>query len=319
MSDLPIQEGDLGTSWHSYPSIFNVGHKILKDADFFSAPVLVQEKVDGSQFSFGFLEDGLLKMRSKGATIHAEGGEPKMFKKACDTVRALEGKLTPGWTYRGEVLDKPKHNTLTYERVPKGNVILFDINDGEESYLPYEKVVSEGERLGLEVVPLLANKVISSSEEFGALLESTSVLGGVKVEGVVCKRYDVYGPDRKVLMAKFVSEAFKEAHKRSWNQPGPGDIVSKIIEGLRTEARFQKAVQHLRDDGKLLDDPKDIGPLMKEIHLDIEKECLEDIKEALLTWALPNIKRGVAGGIPEWYKERLLKAQFERFVEEATA
>jgi hypothetical protein len=35
----------------SYSSIFNLGHKAV--ADIFKTPVLCEEKVDGSQFSFG--------------------------------------------------------------------------------------------------------------------------------------------------------------------------------------------------------------------------------------------------------------------------
>lgn len=38
-------------SWTSYPKIWNVGHAAV--ATMFDHPVLVEEKVDGSQFSFG--------------------------------------------------------------------------------------------------------------------------------------------------------------------------------------------------------------------------------------------------------------------------
>jgi hypothetical protein len=39
------------SSWHSYSSIYALGHKAL--AELFMEPVLIEEKVDGSQFSFG--------------------------------------------------------------------------------------------------------------------------------------------------------------------------------------------------------------------------------------------------------------------------
>lgn len=47
----------MGDSWHSYPSTFALGHRAI--ADLLLDPVLVEEKVDGSQFSFGvFEQDG---------------------------------------------------------------------------------------------------------------------------------------------------------------------------------------------------------------------------------------------------------------------
>src|SRR3990167_11221944 len=127
-------------SWHSYPSIYNLGNKAV--ADLFSVPVIIQEKIDGSQFSFCVTEEGEVLVRSKGQVINAEA-PTSMFKRAVGTVLSLKGSLHPAWTYRGEVLDKPKHNVLAYDRVPHGNVILFDINDGEESFLQQKDVFEE--------------------------------------------------------------------------------------------------------------------------------------------------------------------------------
>jgi hypothetical protein len=38
-------------SWHSYPSLFAIGHRAL--AELLLDPVPVEETIDGSQFSFG--------------------------------------------------------------------------------------------------------------------------------------------------------------------------------------------------------------------------------------------------------------------------
>ena len=72
-----------------------------------------------------------------------------------------------------------------------------------------------------------------------------------------------------------------------------------------------KAVQHLREKDLLANEPKDIGPLMREVQDDIEKEEAEQIATALYQWALPQIKRGSVRGLPEWYKQELAKKQFE--------
>ena len=65
-------------SWHSYPSIYNIGHRYV--VDLLNEPVLIEEKIDGSQFSFGVF-DGELKCRSKGAQLNLVAPE-KMFIKA---------------------------------------------------------------------------------------------------------------------------------------------------------------------------------------------------------------------------------------------
>jgi hypothetical protein len=298
---------------HSYSSIYNVGHRALEGL--FDGPVIVEEKIDGSQFSFGVF-DGVLRVRSKGADVNLEAPE-KMFAAGVGTVigRNVEGLLTPGWTYRGEYLSKPKHNALAYDRIPRHHVILFDIDRGDQDYLAPERKAIEAEHVGLEVVPELYRGMVTSAEFFRSLLETPSVLGGQKVEGVVIKPvgYGIYGPDKKVLMGKFVSEAFKETHSKAWSDANPGgkDIVAILQARLGTQARWQKAVQHLREDGQIEDDPRDIGKLFKEVNADVLKECRDEILDELFKWAWPKIARGITRGLPDWYKDSLLRSQFK--------
>ncbi len=306
------------SSYHSYPSIFNLGHRYI--ADLLLDPVLVEEKVDGSQISFGkfaVVHEGVthydLRMRSKGAELNILA--PKgMFKKAVDYVQSIAHMLTPEWTYRGEYLAKPKHNVLAYDRVPNNHIIIFDINTEEETYLDMGAKHAEATRIGLEVVTPLFYGIIESPEKFRQLLDTTSILGGQKIEGVVIKNYARFGQDKKVLLGKFVSEAFKEVHKGEWRaaNPSTGDIITNLVNELKTPARWDKAIHHLRDAGQLEGSPKDIGLLMKEVPADIEKEEMEYIKQKLFDYAWPQIRRGVTAGLPQWYKEELMKLQFEQ-------
>ncbi len=298
---------------HSYPSIYALGHRAIKDL--LLDPVLVEEKIDGSQFSFGRYqtEHGvILKCRSKGAEINIVAPD-NMFKNAVEYVQSIEQELILNWTYRGEYLKKPKHNTLVYDRIPKNHIMIFDIAIGEETYLDPVQKHAEATRIGLEVVPILAAGVINEMDAFRKLLDTVSRLGGQKIEGVVVKNYVRFGLDKKILLGKFVSEAFKEVHNKEWKATHPGkmDIVQSLIESLKTPARWNKALQHLREAGQITDSPKDIGLLMKEVPTDIEKEEIEFIKTKLYEWAWPHIRRGTVGGLPEWYKEQLLAKQFE--------
>ena len=296
-------------SWHSYPKVYAIGHAYLRDL--FTDPVIVEEKIDGSQFSFGIF-NGEVKIRSKGKEMLLDAPE-KLFQKAVDTVLALKDKLVDGWTYRGEFLQKPKHNVLAYDRTPANNIILFDINTGEENYLDYGAKQAIARDLGLEVVPLLYEGKITSAAELEALLERTSVLGGQKIEGFVVKNYQRFGRDGKALMGKFVSENFKEKHKKDWKieNPGASDIIQISTDAYRTPARWDKAIIHLKELGQLEDSPKDIGKLMKEVPRDLLAECEQEIKQELFDWAYSKIVRGVVRGLPEYYKERLMKRQFE--------
>lgn len=293
----------------AYSSVYAIGHKAIEAL--FSGPVIVEEKVDGSQFSFG-VYGGELRCRSHHAQLLLDHHD-SMFSAAVETVRRLAPLLRDGWTYRGEYLQKPKHNTLAYDRIPNQHIIGFDIMVEPEGYLDYDAKAAEFARIGLETVPLLFNGVVTNFDMFKAFLDRVSILGGSKIEGVVCKNYALFTQEKKVAMGKYVSEAFKEVHAGEWkkNNPVGRDIIQKIIEQYKTPARWSKAVQHLREAGQLDNSPKDIGALMREVGEDILKECKGEIIDILFAWAWKNIQRGVTAGLPEWYKDELAKSAFE--------
>lgn len=293
---------------HSYPSIFNLGHRAVKDL--FNTPVLIEEKVDGSQFSFG-LQSGVLFMKSKGAILY-EPVTDKLFKSACDYVVSIKDKLQEGYVYRGEVLARTRHNALEYGRTPQNNIIIFDIERGDQDFLsPVEKYVVAGQ-LGFEVVPVLFEGKVENLDQLKAFFERESILGKAKIEGMVFKNYQMYGLDKKVLMGKWVSEAFKEVHNAEWKSANPNkaDFLTVLISGMKTEARWNKAIQHLRDDGKLTDSPKDIGELLREIQTDTRKEMEDELKERIFAYHWPQIARGIIAGFPEFYKTKLAEKQF---------
>lgn len=292
------------TSWHSYPPVYAIGHRAL--ADLFNGYVTIEEKIDGSQFSFGLFDDGL-HCKSK-----RQEPPDSMFDAAVATAQRLadEGLLRRGWTYRGEYLKTPKQNVLAYARIPTGNIILFDVNPEYETYLPYDQKFEEAQRLGLECVPLIGGVREAPEPDWVlSLLDRVSILGGTKIEGLVFKNYEQFGQDKHALMGKFVSEAFKEIQSGEWRRMNPtqSDITAMLTGKYRTPARWQKAVQHLREAGELDQSPRDIGPLMREVGVDVLKEEQDAIKDALFKHFWPKIQRGITAGLPEWYKEELLK------------
>lgn len=296
----------------SYPKVWNLGHPALEallDGD-----VVIQEKVDGSQFSWRWDGEDDLDLRSKGAVIHRAAPD-KMFARAVESVEGRLHKLHPGWVYRGEYLMKPKHNALFYSRVPEGNIILFDVETEPDRFLPPEELALHADHIGLEHVTQFT--CAPTHEEYMKLLELESALGGVRIEGVVVKNYGQFGKDGKVLMGKHVSEAFKETHKKEWKAGNPTarDVVQTLIDELRTPARWGKAVQHLAEAGELEHDPRDIGKLIKEVQRDLEEEEVEYVKQKLYDHFFPQIRRGASGGVAEWYKAQLFERQFEEKIQ----
>ncbi len=300
-------------SWHRYPSPKALGHGMCKDV--LDGYVIIQEKLDGSQFSFGSF-DGKLKVRSRGKVIDLDVGE-KMFNAGIAYVKQLheKGRLAEGYTYSGEYFNKPKHNTLAYDRIPKNGIILFDIRYDDERYLDTIDVERFAKFLDLEVAPLLykGEGALVDSTLIERLMGIKSTLGGdFNIEGIVIKNYNKFSSDGKVQMAKVVSEKFKEKHcKNPAFKTSNKDVIAELIKHYKSEARWQKAVQHLKESGSLELTPKDIGKLISEVKEDILSDSVEEIKNTLFKWAWPKISREAVSGLPEWYKAEIQREFLE--------
>lgn len=291
------------------PKIYRLGES--HTAGVLSGPgVVIEEKYDGSQFSFGIVE-GKLQCRSKENILDLNA--PGMFALAVKTAKQLfeDGKLVEGWIYLCEFLAKPKHNVLTYSRVPAGNLVLYDVRcigaEGSHTFFMDPKTKqSYARELGLEPVRDFSPEAFDFVQND---LKIESSLGGTDIEGVVVKNYFKPHAEHNTwpLTAKLVAERFKERMKTKPRNPksGLGEIVEKLVACLRTEARWLKAVQHLRESEKLNNTRADIGPLCKEIINDLDAEEREWIKEKLFEHFIKDISRGVLSGFADWYQEFL--------------
>lgn len=294
----------------AFPKIFALG------TDYVSLiannEVEITEKIDGSQFAFGKI-DGNLMTRSKGCMIF-EGENNKMFNIATSYVKSIEHLIPDNTIFYCEYLQKPKHNSLEYERTPKNNLILFGVCDNTDKFISrYEDLLKFGELLDIEVVPLLYKGMIElkNIDFFDSLLERESVLGKVKIEGFVVKNYDqpflLGGQPIPLMAGKYVSENFKEVHRNTWGVEN--ESKSKwglFMESYKTEARWLKSVQHLQDKNELENSPKDIGRLLEEVRKDIIEEEKEIIKDFLWKEYSGELLRKATGGFPEWYKRYLI-------------
>jgi hypothetical protein len=291
-----------------YYSILTYGSKgteALLDGD-----VTVTEKVDGSQFRFG-LRDGEFYMASHHKPIY-EGEDYGMFDRAVEGAlgaRFAVDKLAQHWHTKNlwffvEYLQRPKQNTLAYERMPDNHLCLWGVfRDGEMG--PYGAVQDAAATLEIEAVPLLARGRVSS-EDLVRLLDTESFLGAQKVEGLVitnAAQTIAIGPRVQPLICKLVRIEFKEQHK---TQEAAGkSAIQQHMETYCSEARWLKAIQRRREASELLDAPQDIGPLLKSISQDLGAEEAENIKEFLWRHYRKEYLRTATRGFAYWYKERL--------------
>lgn len=290
----------------AFPKIWAMGTRHVRDI--FDGEVEITEKVDGSQFAFGRL-DGELQMRSKGKVIVIDAPD-KMFQRAVDYVISIESFVPDNMVFYCEYLQKPKHNVLCYDRTPLNNLALFGVSDADRDWMESKHSIlkSWGDTLGIDTVPLLLTGRVNAQQAM-ELIELDSMLGGVKIEGVVVKSYkEMWIADQllPITSAKYVSEAFKEVHRTNWKGENTGKGKWEIfIEGYRTDARWEKAIQHLQESGVLFGEPRDIGALIKEVQRDIQEECRDEILDFLYKTFAGDLTRKATQGLPEWYKKRI--------------
>lgn len=302
----------------AFPKIFHIGEDFI--TNLFKGEVEITEKIDGSQFDFGIDPDGIVVFRSHYQQLTYKP-VPRMFEKAKEQVDRIisilqENNLTDIYFYC-EYLSKPKHNILNYGRVPKNNLYLFGMKEGRSFVSDSVKLGSYADLMDIERPRVLYIGEVKDVKELEEYLDCDSVLGSGKIEGIVIKNYNepavmgsIYLP---VSMGKYVSEKYKEKHGTEWK----GSFTSKgkleiFLGSFQTEARWDKAIQHLKEDDKLENAPKDIGKLIVEIERDLIEEEAETIKNGLYRIFVKDIVRKTTRGFPEHYKKKLMERGFTK-------
>lgn len=295
----------------SYPKILQVGDPLIKQL--FEDEVIVEEKIDGSQFRAWFDSEGKAKFGSKAVNYNEFNPPDKMFLPAILSAEKhfAEKNFTDAF-FVFEFLGKPKQNTLTYSRAPKDFLVLLDANV-KGTWLSRQKKEELASELGLECVPLLHVGKVKDNEELKTFLERESFLGGTTVEGIVVKNYqklhDIAFMLGAPLFGKFVREEFRELNRENWGTGVP--IEEKIMKHFPPEPRWRKAVQHLREQGQLGNGVKDIGKLIVEVERDFEEECKEAVKGILWEEYAHRLVTASRAGFAEWFKQELAKQAFE--------
>lgn len=285
---------------NNFRKIYHIDKK--ESMPIFEGEVIITEKVDGSQFSFGVF-DGVLICRSKGSFLDTESPQA-LFKSSVEQAKQMfyDNILTEGLTYHCECMESKKHNKLSYDRVPKRNMVLYAVRGNDGEMLSEDFRDTECLRLGVENIKTLYKGLLDREgcyQFLEKLISEESYLGGCSMEGCVINDGQVY--------SKFVSPAFKEVINSKKVGVTFKDKLNIYKYTFKSQARWDKAIQRVRENGKLTETPKDIGLLIKEVINDVKEEEENEIKEWLFNNLFKEIASASVFGFPDYYKDEILK------------
>lgn len=298
-----------------YPSIETINvdskrsYKGIHDDEQENYKFYFEEKIDGSQLSI-LVNNDKLEFYNKHKPINDTNS---VFQKAIIMLKCKyqdKNILNGNYIYHGEAVCNLRHNVNVYERTPKYYFIVYDIYDCvDKKYLSLELKHAECDRIGIGYVPVLYHNddpdcnPYKKAEELIQNIENGSILsclGGVP-EGIVLKHHAfVFKGKTTATKLKYVTNAFKERHKGKQSKVNlsADEFIERLGKEFNTEARFQKAYQHLKENGKEVDIHKIIG----ELDTDFDKEYMEEIMMLLWSEFSPIIKKHARKDVGEWYK-----------------
>lgn len=286
--------------------------------DIWKGDIIVEEKVDGSQFRIE-LDAGEIKCGSH--KMDDLSLVDNNFKKGTDAAQEIFKEYRQSGSKISifcEYLGKPKQNSIAYKRIPEKYLVVFDIKVDDRYMDRDQKEAWASTFTGLEIVPLLWK---GKGEDFTEkiqkeLLTKPSFLGHQegydRIEGFVVKNYSKwYDVDKYPyleghwLCTKIVNDSFKEKNKIE--NPSAGNQLQALKDSLNSIPRWVKGVQHLREEGLIENELKDLGKIIPEVKRDIEEEEKEVIKEELWKLYGKDILAYSVKGLAEWYKEYLIE------------
>lgn len=153
--------------------------------------------------------------------------------------------------------------------------------------------------IGCEVVAEIYRGPLLPKDELRKLASGDSPTLGGRREGVVVKQF---APT--YTRAKIVSAEFSEVKVRK-SEPRGENPVAELGRLFAQPARYAKAVQRLREQGKITDSERDIGLIIAEVRRDMFEEESDAIAGQLLSIFQKEIARTAVAPVAEWYKARL--------------
>lgn len=236
-----------------YPKIKHLGTVELNDI--FDGTVVVQSKVDGANFHF-WLDNNKLIFGSRNKSMEGKT-DPKGWLGMVPVLEAFERypeNFNIDYQYYGESMQR---HTIVYNNIT--DFVGYDIlNVKTGLFLNWKDTKKEFESLGLVFINVHFEKHGSevTIEELEKCIEK-SPYGENGDEGIVVKNYDKLNKHGEVLFGKIVTDDFKEQNRavfKGTNQPPKeGNSTILIASTYSTDARIEKTIYKLLDEGNVLD------------------------------------------------------------------
>ena len=248
-----------------YDSIPRYGKQGTRDI--LGTEVVVMEKLDGANASFGII-DGELKMFSRNQELNEHNtlrGFYDWVKLNVDT-----SKLIINTIYFGEWLVP---HSVQYKKEAQHKFYLFDIYHSDvNEYLSSKIVQSQAKFIGLETPRVLFEgelQDVSELQQYVGLSELTEIPN--TGEGIVVKDYEGQ------QFVKIVSDKFKET--KSIKQPSLDRTdIGTLIDSVLTPQRVEKLIHKKIDLGLLPTelDITDTGNVLKALSSDVVNDIFEE-------------------------------------------
>ena len=239
--------------WKKYIKIRALGTD--ETEGIFEGTCVVQEKVDGANFSF-YVENNKLLVASRNMVMvdKKNSGNWKAMLPVTEAYNQHKDKFNPNYLYVGE---STQRHTISYTDIP--NFIGYDIwNEETESFLDWKDTKKEFASIGLPFIHVHFEREGSeiTIEELRECIKNSAYKDG-PAEGVVIKNYnELDGHDRQ-MFAKIVTDEFKESNRKAFggiDQPKKENNSTILIaETYGTNARIEKIIHKLVDEGNKLD------------------------------------------------------------------
>ena len=248
-----------------YDSIPRYGKQGTRDI--LGTEVVVMEKLDGANASFGII-DGELKMFSRNQELDEHNTLRGFYDWVKQNVDA--GKLFVSTIYFGEWLVP---HTVHYKKEAQGKFYLFDIYDVKtETYLDWNITVQAAKHLKLRTPEVFFRGELHSMTDVDRYLGQSELTEIPNTgEGIVVKDYEGQ------QFVKIVSDKFKET--KSIKQPSLDRTdIGTLIDSVLTPQRVEKLIHKKIDLGLLPAelDITDTGNVLKALSSDVVNDIFEE-------------------------------------------
>lgn len=261
--------------------------------------IVIWEKLDGANASF--MRDGD-KVVCYSRTTQLFGGKESnlggFYEWVQENIKAED--LIEGYIYFGEWMNRHK---IDYgEHLKK--FFMFDVYSNIiDSYQDLEVIKLEAERLGLSLAPIFYEGDYVSEEHIQSFVGKSMLAPDGVGEGVVVKNYNYTDKFGNQLFTKIVTKAFQETNGAKVREmKAKPDPVAQFVNDTVTEARVEKILHKLVDEGKLKEDYaiEDMNEILKalgsSVYDDVMKEeadTLAKIVKGRIGRAVPNVVKSV--------------------------